>query len=357
MAYGQRKRVYAPRTVSNTRRSSYSRAVSTRRKSTFTKARSKPLTVRANRSMANKNKKAIRKLQSNQWGTYQAVTSTLTQPTVGGFIVLRDHPLLFEVTNPMSGSHGPDLYTTSHQSHGNTARLTYSFQDFQGPGNAHGDYMDSETKHIPNGPMIRLNWVNLQFKFTGVLTDTRITVHILRQKKIVHDFWQQAAVGVNHMFLPETLQSMTNIAGFTPNKIDTKTFEIVASRRVYLNSEASQQSLDGGINYTMEQSTTADTKICRIALKLNKVLKQLHVSEDEPNGEIDLNVAEAPNPLYASKGPYKYTNLHPLAAMWCLISTDDTQTLSDILPDADGVNRGNLKVEVIRRCVWQDRRG
>lgn len=342
------------RRVPSTRRSTYLRSSASRHKSSLAAARKRP-TVRRNAKVARSNAAKIRKLQTNQWGTYQSVTSTLTQPSVGGFIVLRDHPLLFEVTNPMSGTHGPDLYTCSHSGNGDTTKLNYHWEDYQGQGNSHGDYHDKD-RHIPNGPMIRLNWVNLRFKFTGVLTDTRITIHILRQKKIVHDFWQQAAVGVNHMFLPNTLQSLTHIAGFTPNTIDRTTFEVLASRRLYINSEASQQSLDGGINYTMEQSSTADTKLCRIVLKLNKILKQLHVSEDEPDGEIDLNVPDAPSPLQAVKGPYKYTNLHPLAAMWCLISTDDTQTLSDIIPDADGVNRGNLKCEIIRKMTWQDRR-
>jgi len=153
-----------------------------------------------------------------------------------------------------------------------------------------------------------------------------------------------------------TLQSFRNIAGFTPNTIDRTTFEVVATRRLYLNSQASQQSLDGGINYTMEQSSTADTKICRIVLKLNKILKQLHVSQEENDGDEDINVAEADNPLGGVKGPYKYTNLHPLNVLWCLISTDDTTSLSDLIPDADGVNRGNLGVQVIRKMTWQDRR-
>ena len=204
--------------------------------------------------------------------------------------------------------------------------------------------------------MIRLNWVNLKFKFTGVVTDTRITIHIIKQKKFVHDFWAMDTSHIRSMFLPNSLQSMRNLAGFTPNTIDRTTFDILASRKLYLNSAASQQSLDGGINYTMEQSTTSDTKICNIVLRLDKILKQLHVSQDEPEGDEDLNVAESANPMFGVKGPYKYTNLHPLSTIWCLISTDDTQSLSDLIPDADGVNRGNLKMECIRKMTWQDKR-
>lgn len=356
--YGRKNRYGKPVRTSSASSGRFSRAkaYSKKKRSTkYSRARTGVPTKRKNATLARGNARKIARLKSDLYGPRQTMTSTMLQPGGNGFIVVRDHPLLFQADDPMNGTHGPDLYTTQHLGNGDTVRLSQHFATYIGEGNQQGDYHEKD-RHIPNGPKLKLNTMHYKFKFTGVLPDTRIRVDFIRQKKIVHDFWNQGGIGTKNFLLPATLQSLRNLAGFTPNHIDKTTFQVLATRHVYLNSEASQTSLDGGISYTMEQSTTPDSKICSVYMKLNKVYNQLHVSQDEPDGDEDLNVAEAPMPFAGIKGPYKYTNLHPCVPIWCLISCDDTTSVSDLIPDADGVDRGNLRVEIVRTMTWQDAR-
>jgi len=321
----------------STRLSSTFRGNKTGRKTAFAKARAKPTT---NKRQITKLNKSVSTLKKFQWGQFQSQTSILSG---NDHVIVRDHPLLLHVNNCNSGIHGPELCTINGL--GQVTTTGAVFNAYQGEGAPNGDYQDDDVGNIANGPILKHNWAIFDFKFTGFMNDCRIRVDVIRQKRYLTDFWSDEHT---HQFLPHTLASFKNLAGFTPNRIDTSTFQVIQTKYLYLNSRGSQNVADTSQDRNTTEATTAPTKRCRISLRLNKVYKQLDSSEHQTTGAEDFDVGDAG--VAHHHGPWRYTNIHPLSNMWILLSSDDTRNLEDI------IGGDKLKVECIRRMTWQDQK-
>lgn len=323
--------------VRATRRVSLAR---TARTSRFNKNRSftakKATTTRNKRQIARIGRK-LTTLRNNQYGHYQTQTSR-----IGPLNVVSNSPVALHINNCNSGAHGPTPHSIDLL--GSVYATNDLFQIYQGEGAVMGDYQDDDVANMCNGPMMRLNWAIFDLKFSGFVDDCKIRIDIIRQKKYVADFWREDK---SHQFLPNTLQSFKNLAGFTENRIDTSTFEIIKTKRLYLNSRGSQNVADLTQDRNTTEATTAPSRQCRIALRMNKVYKQLDSSiHQDSNAEVS-NTGSAG--LTNHPGSWRHTNLSPLANVWMIISCDDDRSLEDL------VGGDNVSVEIIRRMTWQDK--
>ena len=285
------------------------------------------------------NARAIKSLQFNQWGRIQSQTSYTELQHVTSA-----SPLLFHVTNPLHDMHGPYLW---HLSLGVPLATGRNFKLWQ---NQHSHALDQLDKTIyPNGPLLKMLRATFEFKFSGYLDDTRIRVDFIRQKKMDTDFYNQ---NLSQQFLPSTLNGFTDLAGFNPNQIDRTKFQVLATRRLYINSKGSANLADIAQDRTTTEATTAPAKYCKISLKLDKILKQLRTTVSEQGGD-EPDYPPTDTSVHATLHPHKsnwsFDNQHPLSNIWCLISTDDaTDIASAVTGDAVGV-------QIIRKLTWQDR--
>lgn len=331
--YRSTKRTYAPY------RTAYQKRKTTARRKSIKKARSVKTVAHRKRAIK-RNTTAIRKLKDEMFGPLQRnISTTETDVTLH-----RDHPVLFLVSNPDSGyAKGPSLITTPAT--GSTMSALTHFNPYHGEGAANGDFLDDDHDHIANGPKLKLISVDLDFQFAGFVPNTRVRVDIIRQKRMNTAFWRDET---SKNFLPYTLQSLRNICGHTPNEIPRKDFQILATKHVWLNSREEISFTDAS---TGEEETTAPTtartKRCHIYLRLNKVFKQLDVSTAELN-QMEENVTGGRG-VGGTSGGYHFTNIHPLANIWCLISTDHTFNVAEVI---DGQHA--VKCSIVRKCTWRD---
>jgi len=295
--------------------------------------------------MVNRNASAIRTLQQQQWGPFQHQTSVMNETLTP----LKMHPHLIHVSNPNCGHEGARIWTwhsqgsgviTSAQAsfhHNHVSAGATHFEVYSGQTPDSADMNAQEQFHVANGPKCMLRTVELSFKFTGKRANTNILVQVIRQKTMGDmDYWQPKK---QYQFLPDTITGLTDMAGFTQNRIDPTKFQILATRRILMNSKD-----DGDVD-----ATTRAEKRCTIYLKLNKVLKQLKSSINETNGFDDLDMQNGT--VNDDKGSYSSRNQHPLSNIWCLVSSDDPTDLPN------WVNGGHIDFELIRRVKWQDLRG
>jgi len=295
--------------------------------------------------MVNRNASAIRTLQQQQWGPVQHQTSVVNQ----SMHVLKMHPLLLHVTNPNSGMHvGPFVFhqkSTGVCPYHTIAHGNAHFEVYTGQGPSAADMDAHDQFNVANGPKCMLRTVTLEFEFKGLVDCTNIRVQVIRQKKSDTDFYQP---NLEQQFLPWTLDGMTDMAGFTPNRIDTSKFQILADRKIYMNSKGTANALDGVQDRNTADPTTGPCKRASIYLKLNKVLKQLKSSVNQVNEIDDLDHNNGTGDW--EKGSYNHDNQHPLSNLWCLISTDDATAFGEALT-GDVVT-----CNISRRLTWQDPR-
>ena len=283
-------------------------------------------TVKRNKTAVVRNAKAIKSLQNKSLGPVQYATSTFTNSAQ---IVLRDHPLFVHVTNP-NGS------TMTHPDRGaEVGAISMGGYNRIGSFAAYIDAQhENELGGLANGSRLFLKYVNYQIKFEGVVTDTNVTVHVIRQKSVrqgfTYDSWTNSG-----KFLPEGFTDFPKLAGFTPDILDRKNFEVIATRRLRMHSAqgAATEAYSNKASYM------------NINLKLNKHLKQLESTTQEQTGDDNVDGAGAGNT--SAWGP---KNQNPYSNIWMVISCDDTRTLGDIVNHEESV-----RVSMIRRCAWRDR--
>ena len=218
-----------------------------------------------------KNTLAINKLKSQMYGSRQYQTSTM-YPTLP-LHVTSGSPLLFQVDNPNTGNKGP--YVWHVNALGNVQHTNNRFNVWNDPAGSAAGFHDHEDLRLCNGPTARLNFVDLQFEFSGFVDATRIHIHVIRQKRMDTDFWNQ---NYADKFLPQTLTGLKNIAGFNPNRISYKDFEVLATKKIFMNSKGQANVIDTAQDRNTTDATTASVKYAHINLKLNKVIKQLNSS-------------------------------------------------------------------------------
>lgn len=357
MAYGTPKYT-VPKTVLSSR-TAHRRGVSKKtsaKKRFAASSKARLATVPARKAQIRKNSTAIRSIRSKLWGPVQSQSSTLGLGN-DKITVRNDQPLLFQLNNPVSGVHGPATFTCEGTSAGALTTWGKYFQPWTGRTNFadnYADYQANDNDHVVNGPSIMLKSIDFQFRFTGFLDDCRAKIQIIRQKKMMTDWWDDSN---NNHFLPHSLTGFRDLCGFTANRIDLSTFEVLATKYVYINSRGQKSIADTAITAgipgaaTMDtaHSTTTPTRLAHMHISWNRVVKQLHSSVSELSMQDDQNVSNTdPNDHHG--GGYKYRNIHPLANVWVLISCDDTLHTGE-----SALSEDKLRVEIIRKCTWQDR--
>ena len=166
--------------------------------------------------------------------------------------------------------------------------------------------------------------------------------------------WKQTA---SDQYLPRALHKLQNLSGFTANSLDTKMYEVLAYRKVYMNSKGSRHGLDHAEHmltadgeYMTTPATTPAVRHAHISFKrFNKVVKQLESSINESTaGDSETYDADSNTPIVSN---YSYDNVHPFSNVWCLISCSDT------FGGVDWATDDRVKVECIRKVGWRDKLG
>lgn len=371
MPYGKTPRGSVKRAGSVTGTSlARARASATKIQRTFRKAaqnaKRTPF-VRATRTLAVKNTAALARLKQASYGPIQQHTSEFVPTWTGGKIhVTAAHPALFHINNLHNGVTGPAFFTTSSLTHLASTRPG-KFVPYQGPSNKYNEAFLRDAHNIPNGPKIKILYVEYKLKISGFVDATNILVQVIRQKKIVgdrNDFWHQDPEGNDHgqhlpKYLPNCLPAFTKLAGFTANTIDRSKYSVEYEKKIYMNSKGSANPLDAVQDRNTTDATTSPIRYCTVKVPFKYPVKQLYSTQNQHTGGETPEAGGDPtqvDPMRTGSSSsidssWDYSNIHPFANKWLLISSDDQTDFGSIV-DSDAV-----QIEVIRKCVWRDPQG
>lgn len=325
-------------------RTDYATRTKAARAATVAKARQKLATTTGRKTAIKANTRAIGALRQQLYGPLQ----TQRSHSESGFYVVASRPVLFQVNNPECGAKGASILRETDSGDFVSRIMGFNKASYS----SSLPFYDKEEDNVVNGPRLLLKQVELQFKVHGFVDDTRVRIDVIRQKKVVNkNHWNYH--DANEHFMPHMAKGFKDLAGFSANEIDRKYFEVLATRHLYLNSKGSSNFVDTTAGNITTEATTAPTKYCKIDLKFpkgGKVCRQLTSSLNQTTGndatDQDIEVEEVD-----AKGSYSWQNQHPLANVWCIISSDDGTAFGSII-DGDAV-----EVEILRKCVWRDIRG
>ena len=251
-----------------------------------------------------------------------------------------EHPICFQLNNPGYGLDGPPIFR-SVDGDDHVQKLTqFDLVD-------RGLFFQAEQDHYPNGPSLYMSHVDLKFEIFGFLDYTRVRIDIVRQKKFDKQFFNPHKGNQN--FMPHNIEGFAEICGFTGKEIDRSTFQVLQTKHIYFNSKGSSNPSDVAANAITVEGTTGPYKIVNMHVPLRRVFRQLESSVSETTGDDSYNL-NAHSESTDTKGSYSHDNQHPLANVWCIISTDDQSALTHLI-DGDAV-----RVNIVRKCVWRDNR-
>jgi hypothetical protein len=301
---------------------------------TTPKVKPAKLLPRANAKLALSNARKIAKLTQDQYGPVQKQITRLGDPV----IVTASRPICFQLNNPGSGLHGPQLLRSTESNDYRNDRITdFAIQQ--------DNILTDMIEHVPNGPKLLMKYVKLQFRVSGFLDTTRVRFDVVRQKKLNFNIYDPHT---GHNFMPALLPGFKNTVGFTPHKIDRNTFQVLQSKTVYMNSRASSNILDTAEDRATTDATTPPVKIVNMYIPMNKVCRQLDSSMNEETMADNQDQDAHDEDGNRSKGTYSWDNQHPLANLWLVIGTDDE---SAVLSQATG---DRVLVDIIREVCWRD---
>jgi len=252
--------------------------------------------------------------------------------------VSKNHPVCFHLNNTFWGGAGPHLWRK------NGVGVIAPFNEFT-RGTLYMDDNDADNWMNSPNPMVRS--VKLDFEFYGHVANTHILIQIVRQKRIDTDYFRISNDRSEDMFMPQSLSKMNDMAGFASNRLDPKSFEIVTQKKVYINSKGTSNAIDLAQDRLTAYPTTGSRKLCSLYVPINKVFKQLVPTHNQYTGTNDsINVSTSHS--HDTHGSFSFENQHPLAAYWCIISTDDTAGITDILTN------DTVRFNLMRKNTWQD---
>ena len=322
--YGKRKGTKYSKNAATGRRSSAIRVIQkAARARTAAKSRAavrRPPVYKA----ISQNFKAIKSLKKQLLGPIQHQTSTFVAPS--GHHIVSFSPWIFHVNDPVSGPPGCNVYHRNNV--GQVASIGHwtKYEDPDG-------YNELQGTHVVN-PDCFLVGTEFQFEISGFVDNTTVRIDFIRQKTFNTSFWER---GSSENYLPYTLEKFTHICGFTPNTINSKTFQIIKTKRVFLNSRGSSSNIDATQDRNTVDATTRNVKTCKVYIPHKRKLKQLDDTRSETAAGISTDM-----------GLFNFTNQNPLANVWCIISTDDaTDLVAPLTGDA-------ISCKMIRKCIWRD---
>ena len=330
----------------NARISRVTKTQKTARAAKFTAARAKQKGVKSNARGVASNARAIGLLKKQLYGPVQTQVSQFSQ-----FVTFtKMHPLIFQVNNLACTTEGPKTYW-----YNSTAAHTFHLQDAGARFDVQYNNLNAHSlDYKVNGPRLWCRYVKLDFHFKGFVHDTRIRIDVIRQKKIAKgDAWRMSEA--SNMIFPYNASNFTALAGHTPYRIDTRMFQVLKTKHVYLNSAGTAPSTDfitGGVTHAISEPTTPENRYCTLYLPLKREFSQLDPSVNEVTGVDDtaMNASTDANNIDGT-GSWQYTNQHPLKNIWVVCSTDDPANLSD------AVTGKRVLMSCIRTCCWRDRHG
>lgn len=287
------------------------------------------------------NSRKIQSLQKQQWGPIQQCR---TYTDLGNKITANS-PWCFHVTCPtFTNTTSPHIY------HRNALGVASSIGQFK----LHTGPMNSEdADRTPNLPCF-LKSVMLEFEFSGFVDDTHIRIDVIRQKNPSRADYYLHSNSVADNLLPKALDKFTNLAGFTLDRLDRSAFEVVATKKLYMNSRPKNPTLQdvtqtvlGAIvndNYPTTPATTPPVKRTKIYVPINKKLRPLDHQEYQ-NGTTDTYMSFTG---VEDRGVFSYANQAPRDQLWCVISTSD-KTALDSAFTGDAV-----ECNIHRTVTWRD---
>lgn len=358
MAYGAPKNrpPYKRTTVSKPRTAKRSDARKTLAKAARSRkyATSRASSVRqAVAKQAMRNATAIRRLAVKSYGPLQVQRSKTNQ----AFYISNSQPVAFQLNNPAYGQIGPQLLREHDDTTLDSDGITRIGQfELDGSDLLRGDDDD----HVVNSQAGRIFMkdVYLQFKFgPAFLHDCTIRIDVIRQKKMLQPDWWTDNYS-KKQFMPHLMPGLKNLAGWSATKLDTKLFQVVATKRVYIDSKGYKNAeaiadalLPGGDDSAAADTiagTTGPTKYVNMKINLNRPLRQLNSSITESNMEDSRSMNAHDEEGNQGHGSFGYSNQHPLANYWVVISTSDTSSL------LDSFTGDRLQCEILRECAWRD---
>jgi len=257
--------------------------------------------------------------------------------------VVAAKPFCFQLNNPAVGIDGPQLLRAKG-SGDHCDRITDFQMDEHRP-----LFNSAEEAHYANGPQCYIKFCLLKFHFYGYVDATRIRIDIVRQRRPVQqNVWNPHAAG---NYMPNLLNGFANICGFNTNEIDKKTFEVLQTKYLYMNSKGTSNAVDTVQDRNTTDATTPHDIYCNMFIPMNQLYKQLDSSINEYTGVDDTEMNVHNEDGNESKGSYSWDNQMPYGKagnVWCVISTDD-RTALDELVDGDSVS-----FDIIRKVSWRD---
>ena len=325
------------------------------------KARKRPTTSKnastaySNARGVKQNALAISKLKQQIYGPIQSMSSRTNHE-----IPLRlNQPWGFHINNPhANGSWGPNWWCPGTD--GGMFQLGHYGFD---PVLPHQMGHKAEWDNRCSGPRALLMSCDLHFRFHGFVKQTNIRVLVVRQKSGgAYDPWGRlnsaTTAGAHNsggtpMWLPNNIGEFRGLAGWTQHFIDRSRYEVIADRRIYMNSRGvNNESLTSDVARVtnadaVAPATTGYVKYLRLNLKLNKPIKQLQPAVDFNNGDdvLNANFTDA-HGASAEHGGWEFGNQHPAANLWCIVDTDEL---------AGEFEHSHVRMDVQRRMTWRDR--
>lgn len=234
------------------------------------------------------------------------------------------------------------------------------------PGRPHDE--DIPLIPIPNGKKLRWGGVDLQFRVEGALQNTQIDFWLVKCNKEDPMKWDPWHQRMNPEYrsvpgtLPYTIRDFEDLAEeMYPKKLDTKRYNILLHRRVYVNNVHRVTGQDGhnhllpdnakyatGNTWSATEldtgpyefqpthkATTASSQKLRISYKPNSVVRPLRnfIGEriDRPV-ELQGTAADANPTEPATLGTMSWDNFHPASNVWLVVTTNHKKITTDPIP-------------------------
>lgn len=361
MVYSKRGSKYAARRYGGSKR--YSRGYRTVKKATSIAAartrvfKKRKATPTRNKRQVVRNTRAIKKLKSESYGSYQMQRQMIEN----SFLVTASKPCILQANNLAAAGDGPAFsHGTASDGHIYTtfARLA-PFAVATGLDLGDEDDITRHANRKPNGPVLKWNFAEYQFEVRGHVDNTYVDFWVVQEKFVKRqlDYWNENTSS-RPSHLPYTAKMFEGISGFGAPQFNHKYFKCLKHKRVFLNSkgdysanDAAEQATNNASHRYTTPGTTPAVKHVNLKWRPNQVMRQLESSmAHEEDGMLEFPNFDANPNTNASTGAWGWENMIPSRNTWIVITTSDVAQQS-------GFDGHQISINCIRRNVWQDKLG